>query len=242
MIRASACCVATLLLFGCKSGEEPVRGANPGVEPARYAPQPKASREPAEAPRPEEFREPVDLTEAEDEPERDLAAELKAAVGTPLECVRDYTAVEPTTIRISVTATVRPTGVVIEPGAYGAGLSARARDCIERHLERVALPSLEKPVSETVSTIIEIDYDPPVIVESDPGTPEPRLTNVREPLPKRPDIPPSGRPIQQPTSRWISGGFDGGRPIQEPRSRKVRGPKPRPIDGYDVDENAKEWR
>jgi hypothetical protein len=94
-----------------------------------------------------------------------------------------------------------------------------------------------------VSTVIEMEYEPPVIVEAEPGVPEPRLRNVREPLPKRPEVAPSGKPISgYPTEKWISGGFDGGRPIQEPTSRKIKGPKPKPIDGYDVDENAQDWR
>jgi hypothetical protein len=159
----------------------------------------------------------------------------------PIDCVRDFVADRPTKIRASVSATVRPTGMIITPTVYGSGLSAAARACLEQRVALVVLRPLDKTVSETVATVIEIDYEPPVIVESAPSTPEPVLRNVREPLPKRPEVAPSGRPIQEPTSKWISGGFDGGRPIQEPSSKKIAGPKPRPIDGYDVDENAQDW-
>lgn len=241
MNRLSAWCLAAFMVVGCESGEEPRRGAQP-YPPVRHE---TTVRQPSTAinpPRPEPRVEvPTLQTVRQKEPERNLGDELKQALGMPLDCVRDFVADRPTKIRASVSATVRPTGMVITPSVYGSGLSAAARACLEQRVSLVVLRPLDKTVSETVATVIEIDYEPPVIVESAPATPEPVLRNVREPLPKRPEVAPSGRPIQDPTSRWISGGFDGGRPIQEPKSKKIAGPKPRPIDGYDVDENAQDW-
>lgn len=244
MIRASAWCVVALLALGCESGEEPTRGANPGLELILYEAKEKPPREPADAPRPDPPADVPDLLgEGEEKKEeRDLEEELKARLGVPVDCIRDFTAPRPTTIRVSIAATVRPTGMVISPSVYGTGLSMAARQCIQRRVETVVLPALEEPVSQRVSTIIDIDYSPQVVVEAESATPEPRLRNVKEPLPKRPEVAPSGKPIQEPTSKPISGGFDGGRPIQEPTSKKIKGPKPRPIDGYDIDENAQEWR
>jgi hypothetical protein len=244
MIRAVAWCLVAALMAGCESGEEPVRGANRGLQPLVYQPQPRPEREPVDAPRPERDVDLPELVErtAKEERKRDLSAELRAAVGVPIDCIRDFTYPRPTKVRVSVTATVRPTGMVITPAAYGTGLSAAARDCIERRVENVVLKPLDEQVSERVSTIVEIDYTPEVIVESEPGVPEPRLRNVKEPLPKRPEVAPSGTPIQKPTSKWISGGFDGGLPIEGPKPKKIEGPKPRPIDGYEVDQNAQEWR
>jgi hypothetical protein len=243
MMRASICCAMAVLVLGCETGEEPVRGARRGLDPVSYPPAERAPREPAEAPRPDSF--PIDLgdlpAETVQEAERDLSSELRAAIGTPSECLVDFTASAPTKLRISVQATVRPTGMVITPSAYASGLSKAARQCIESRVSAVVLPALDEPLSQSVSTIVEIDYEPPVIVEAEPGVPEPRLKNVKEPLPKRPEVPPSGTPIQKPTSKWISGGFDGGRPIDESTSKKITGPKPRPIDGYEVDENAQQW-
>lgn len=243
MMRASVWCAVAMLVLGCESGEEPLRGAKSGLEPILPPSAKETPRQPVDAPRPEAFapdvEEPQD--EATEEEERDLAAELKAAIGTPTECLTDFSVSSPTKLRISVSATVRPTGMVITPSAYATGISTRARQCIERRVGTVVLPALEEPVSQAVSTIVEVDYQPPVIVEADPGVPEPRLKNVREPLPKRPEVAPSGRAIQEPTSTWITGGFDGGRPIEGGKAKKIKGPKPRPIDGYDVDENAQEW-
>lgn len=232
-----------MLLLGCESGEQPVRGAKKGLEPIFPATATETPPPPVDAPRPEAFAPDVEDVpeEVTEEKERDLAAELKSAIGTPTDCLTDFSVARPTKLRISVTATVRPTGMVITPSAYATGISTRARQCIERRAGTVVLPALEEPVSQTVSTIIEVDYEPPVIVEADPGVPEPRLKNVREPLPKRPEVAPSGRPIQRPTSTLITGGFDGGRPPEGGKAKQIKGPKPRPIDGYDVDENAQEW-
>ena len=94
--------------------------------------------------------------------------------------------------------------------------------------------------SKTASTVIEINYEPAVIIESDPGVPEPKLKNVVEPLPKRPEVAPSGKPIQAPTSKPIEGGTP--KDPTGPKGVPIKGPKPRPIDGYEVDENAQEWR
>ena len=193
---------------------------------------------------PPERREPEPVVEdAEPKgPVRDLGAELKAALGVPSDCVRDYDAPRPTKIRISVSGIVRPTGMIIEPAVYGSGLSNAARKCIEQRVSTIVLIPLDDQTSRPASTVIEIDYQPSVIVKSDSTVPEPELRNVREPLPKRPEVAPSGTPITDPPSKLISGGFEGGRPIQEPKSKKITGPKPRPIDGYTVDENAQEWR
>ncbi len=230
-----------MLVLACQSGEEPIRGARKGVEPTSvYQPRPAPSEELIETPTPE----PRDLQlivvgTTEEEAERDLGAELRAAAGTPTDCVRDFVASSPTTIRISVSAIVRPTGMIIEPSAYGTGLSAAALSCIKERVGNVVLKPLDQSVSETISTVIEINYEPAVVLESDPGVPEPQLKNVVQALPKRPQVAPSGVPIQKPTSKPIEGGTE--KTIEGPKPKKVIGPKPRPIDGYEVDENAQEW-
>jgi len=242
MIRAWATCVAAILALGCQSGEEPVRGAQSDFPPppVREAP-PEPPKEFIEAPTPPPPAPEVAMVETiEEEAERDLGAELKAALGTPSGCVRDFAAASPTTLRISVGGIVRPTGMIIEPTAYGTGLSAAALGCIRQRIGTVVLKPLDDTVSSKVATVIEIKYEPPVVIESDPGVPEPHLRNVREPLPKRPDIPPSGTPIQEPTSKPIQGGH--AKEPTGPEGVPITGPKPRAIDGYEVDENAQEWR
>jgi len=200
-------------------------------------------RAPAEVPLPEPREAQVDATASKKkEPERDLAAELKAAVGTPIDCVRDFESSSPTTIRISVSAIIRLTGMIIEPSVYGAGLSESARKCIEDRVRNVVLQPFDDAVSKTVSTVIEINYRPPVIVEVDPRVPEPNLPDVVHPLPKKESLPRGqGTPIEKTPYRPISGGAET-EPIQPQRDqRRIKGPKPRAIDGYEVDENAQDW-
>lgn len=242
MIRVFSMCAAACLIIGCTSGEKPKRGVNRGVASSiTYQPAPKASNEPIEVPLPEPREAQKALTTtSEQEPKRDLGAELKAALGSPNECIRDFVANSPTTIRISVSGIVRPTGMIIDPTAYGSGLSAAALDCIRERVSRVSLNPLEDAtVSETASTVLEVHYEPPVIVEAEPGVPVPNLPDVRHPLPKRPHLPPSGIPIEDPYRGWLAGGNV--KHVEGPKPEKIRGPKPRAIDGYEVDENAQEW-
>lgn len=235
-------CVGVLWLVGCQSGEEPIRGANQGVEPARqYQPAPPPQAAPAGNLNPEPVEPPVIIERREQPPQRDLSSELKAAVGVPIDCVRDFEASRATTIRIGIQATVRPTGMVIDPSAYGAGLSRSQLKCIEDRVGLVVLQPLEETNSEAVSTVIEINYEPPVLVESQAGTPKPRLPGVVEPLPKKPTLAPSGVPIEITEGKPIEGGQSTERPIQGPPGKKITGPKPVPIEGYDVDENSQNW-
>jgi hypothetical protein len=243
MIRVWAVAVASVLLLGCQEAEEPPRGSRVGFGPAVVSTESAPMEPPQPVPRfpPDPPVHEVAAVEAtEKEEERDLGAELRAALGTPSDCVSDFIASKATTIRVNVSGIVRPTGMIIEPAAYGAGLSSTALDCIRQRVGTVVLDPLDDTVSSTASTVIEIAYEPPVIIESDPGVPEPKLKNVKHPLPKRPDIPPSGKPIQGGTDRPIEGGTASD--PNGPQGVPITGPKPRAIDGYEVDENAQEWR
>lgn len=247
MTRAWAVCAASMLVFGCQSGEVPVRGASQSIvrPPVSGAP-PVPAQPPNDMPSPLENVQMPAGNAAKGTVGRDLGNELKVALGLPTDCVRDFNSSGDTTIRISVSAIVRPTGMCIEPKAYGSGLSSAALKCIEGRVGTVVLRPLEGTTkSKAASTVIEIDYEAPVIVEADPGTPEPELKNVVEPMPKLPHVRliEEGGPgirIEDPFRGWLEGGNvkhpDG------PKLKKVSGPKPRPIDGYEVDENAQEWR
>ena len=242
MIRVWATSVAAVLVLGCQSGEEPARGAEVDFPPPPVrVPSPEPPKEPVVPPTPRPAAPQfIGVETREEEPERDLGAELQVALGTPTDCVRDFSSASATTIRISVGGIVRPTGMIIEPTAYGSGLSAAALGCIRQRVGTVVLKPLDDTVSSRVATVIDIKYEPPVVVESDPGVPEPQLRNVKEALPKRPDIPPSGKPIEGGTDRPIHGGT--AKDPNGPQGVPISGPKPRAIDGYEVDENAQEWR
>ena len=247
MIRAWAVCAAASLLLGCQSGEDPVRGASQRVDRTPISPVPFVSPQPPrDMPSPPESVPMPPGSEGNGTVERDLGNELKVAMGLPTDCVRDFTSSRDTSIRIRVSAIVRPTGMCIEPKAYGSGLSRAALDCIEERVGTVVLRPLEGSTqSKAASTVIEIDYGAPVIVEADPGTPEPKLENVVESMAKRPAIPlieqgGRGIPIEDPFRGWLEGGNV--KHPEGPKLKKVTGPKPRAIDGYEVDENAQEWR
>jgi len=245
MRRAWTIAALVTLSSGCQSGEEPVRGAHRGVNPPlTYQAHAKRPEPRVEIPEPEP-RQPqtVVVRTLQETAERDLGAELRAALGTPIDCLRDFDAPNPTTIRINVSAIVRPTGVCIDPSAYGAGVSTAALDCIKRRIGALALRPLEdSAVSETASAVIEIQYEPPVIIETAPGTPEPELKNVRDPLPTPESLPLSGTPIQESPGNPPKGGEANQRDIDDPEPRYPRGPKPRTTDGYEVDDNVEVWR
>jgi hypothetical protein len=243
MSRVWTICAAGLLALGCQSGEEPTRGARRGVEPSiAYQPASRGSDRFVDPPLPEP-REAWEIVigTTEKRGERDLGAELRASLGSPNECLRDFVAGSPTTIRISVSGIVRPTGMIIEPTAYGEGVSKSALDCIRERVGLVVLAPLEDTTaSKSASTVFEVNYEPPVVVEVDTGVQAPDLKNVRHPLPKKPDLPRNeGIPIDDPFGGWLEGGSV--RKIEGPKPRRIAGPKPRAIDGYKVDENAQDW-
>jgi hypothetical protein len=116
MTRLVVCCVLGLAVFGCKSREEPAAPSNvvealppDTVEVEAQLPASDTATEPEEA----VAAEPTEAVEAAPvEPARDLAAELRAAIGSPADCVRDYRPSSATLIRINISAVVRPTGMV----------------------------------------------------------------------------------------------------------------------------------
>lgn len=182
-------------------------------------PEAQAAAEPAAAARPEPAQ-----------PARDLGAELSAAVGSPADCIQDYRPAAARTIRIDISAVVRPTGMIIEPSVSAAGLSVRDRDCVARRVGNVALTPLGGERSEKVSTYVEVQYQPPAVEEADVGAPDPKLKDVVKSLPKKTPIAPSGVPIEGGNADPIEG--PSGVPIEGPKGVPIEGPKPKPIDGY----------
>lgn len=231
--------VSSLLLFvfACKGREQPAEPQEPSkvveVPPpdtAEAAVQPKDTETElvAEEPIAAEPAKAVDPDPVQ--PARDLASELRAAIGSPADCLRDYRPASATTIRVSVRAVVRPTGMVIETSASGGGLSANDLRCVEERAGDVTLSPLSGAASERVTAVVNIDYQPPRVEEYDVGVPTPKLENVVQPLPKKKPIPPSGKPIEGPAPDRIDG--PRGVPIDGPKGVPIEGPKPKPIEGY----------
>jgi hypothetical protein len=242
-----------LLVLGCKNRQDPDETTTevavpPPVHVDQRPPAPAVPEEPVfgEEPAGEPTEEPEEETQVAEEPSenlakppRDLAGELRAAVGSPVDCLQDYQPSTSTIVRVSISAIVRPSGLIIEPSASGRGLSVNDRRCIEQRVGDVVLAPLDAQTSQPISTYIELSYQRPAVEEYDVGGPPPKLKEVVEPLPKKQTIRPSGVPIEKAPSDRPSG--PQGIPISGPKGVPVEGPKPRPIDGYEVDEDAERW-
>ena len=244
--------MSVLLLCGC--GNRTERGEQSTPAAARPLPADQAPVEPEEpgatqdrSPVPEATQDPAEDPEATDrlaeglaQPPRDLAAELQAAVGSPLDCLQDYQPGAGTVIRVGISAIVRPSGLIIEPSASGRGLSANDRRCIEQRVGDVVLRALDTQTSQPVSTYIDLNYQPPAVAEDDVGVPTPKLKDVVEPLPKKETIPPSGIPIDKAPSDPIDKAPSD--PIDGPRGIPIEGPRPKPIDGYEeIQPESERW-
>ncbi len=238
LLGSCASILFVLSVLGCKGREAPMQPSNP-VEalPPDSAEHAVQAVPPEVTPEPE--RKAAAAETARTDAPRDLGNELRAAVGSPADCLRDYQPSTPKTIRVNISAIVRPTGMIIEPSASGLGLSVNDRRCIEERVGDVTLTPLAGEASVPVSTYVEIRYQPPEIEEADVGGPAPELKDVVEPLPKKAPIAPSGVPIEGPAADPIEG--PRGDPIEGPRGIPVEGPKPKPIEGYQVDEGAERW-
>lgn len=159
---------------------------------------------------------------------RDLAAELRAAVESPTDCLKDFRPSSARTIVVRISAVVRPTGMIIEPSASATGLSANDRRCIERRVEAVTLAPLGATSSRPVSSTIEIQYEPPEVETDLVAPPPPKPDDVVEPLPKKDPIESEGTPIQGPEGIPVQG--EKAVPIQGPSGVPIEGPKPVPIE------------
>lgn len=224
-------------LTGCSSSEEgPTRGSD-GIGrtgPPRAPAREERGRE--ELPEVEKIETPEVVQPEAEEPERDLGEELKQAVGDLTPCLSDYEATTATTIQISISAIVRPTGMVIQPSVNGPGISLKARDCIATRVSNVVLRPLdsetseEATVSERVATNIGVDFEPGVVVSDEPPS-RPKPDDVVLPMPKLPTIKPSGIPIDAVKGDPIDG--PAGVPIDGPAGVPIEGPKGIPIQQED---------
>lgn len=234
MKRVIVVAIAVAVWMGCRG--EPAQPP-PGVrgalvkEPVEPQAAPEEESSPVAVPLPPTQPGGETDPESEEPQERDLAAELQRAVGSPIACLRDYRSPVATTIRINVSAIVRPSGLVIEPTASGPGLSSMARACIERMVGNVVLQPLasetSEPVSTSVSATLTTNFEPGVVV-ADPPTPPRIPRDVVLPEPKLPTIPPSGEPIQAVPGEPIEG--PKGDPIDGPAGIPIQGPPGIPIE------------
>ena len=183
--------LTSVLTLGCKDEAKPSASddtaADTAVEDSAPAASVKTTFEDPPMPEPDPSTKPAAVEPAEAAnatmetttgvapaaPIRDLGAELRAAVGTPVECVNDFQPSSARTIRVSVRGVVRPTGMIIEPSASGGGLSRNDLRCIEERVGAVVLSPLGGQASEPVSTVIELEYTPPEVESFEVAPPPP---------------------------------------------------------------------
>lgn len=238
MTRYALTCVLFLTAVGCQGEQRPAEPADvveapptEAMDPADLpstgdkAPKPQAATQaPTQAATQAEASKP----DAPATPPRNLATELREAVGSPADCIKDYRPSSAMTIRVNISAVVRPTGMIIEPSASGRGLSTNDRRCIEHRVGAVTLEPLAGQSSKPVFTYVDIQYQPPVVETYDVAPPPPQPDDVVQPLPKKKPIAPSGVPIEGPAPDPIEG--PSGEPIQGPEGVPIEGPKPVPIE------------
>lgn len=221
-------CGFLLFATGCKDHQAPPDPAGPVVEtPPEHRAGAIDEATPPKADTTPEAAEPSDPTLAPAAPPRDLSAELRDAVGSPADCMTDYRPASATTVQVRISAVVRPTGMIIEPSASGAGLSVNDRRCIAERVGAVLLKPLAGQSSESVATYIAIQYQPPTVEEYDVAPPPPPPDDVVQALPKKKPIAPSGVPIEGPKADPIEG--PNGVPIDGPDAVPIEGPEGIPI-------------
>lgn len=228
-----SCCLV-LLASGCKD-EQPAADSTGLVEEQAEdvaAPDdlktPPAAGEAAEPSAPVEAQPSAPSAPAVAvPPPRDLASEVREALGSPSDCIEDYRPASAKTIRVSITAVVRPTGMIIEPNASAAGLSMNDVRCIEERIGAIMLAPLAGQTSEHIATSVEIDYEPPAVEAYRVASPPPESGTVVHSLPKKEPIAPSGIPIDGPEADPIEG--PDGVPIDGPDAVEISGPKGVPI-------------
>lgn len=245
MYRQLSICMFVLCVVACK-GETESPAPVPDVTQPTEAAEPVEAGEPSVA---EALAPDVDAAEArnadpgmdlgtapvaetpveprEPAPARDLAAELRDAIGSPVDCVKDYRPSTAKTIRVNIGGVVRATGVIIEPSASGTGLSQNDRRCIEERVGALVLAPLAGSTSIPVSTYVDVELTPPTVKEYDVAPPPPPAKDVVPSLPKKEPIAPSGQAIEGPAPEPIEG--PDGVPIDGPRAVPIQGPRPVPI-------------
>jgi len=175
-------------------------------------------------------------------PARDLGAELQAALGSPVDCLNDYRPSPGTVVRVSISAIVRQSGLVIEPSASGAGLSANDRRCIEQRVGDIVLAPFDAEASRPVSTSVDLVVGAGPVKEADVGLPNPKLKDVRDiEGGSFETIDESGIPIEKlPADAPVGPRGD---PIKGSEGVPIAGPKPVEIEGYPLDEKegAERW-
>jgi hypothetical protein len=124
------------------------------------------------------------LHDAHSTAERDLGAELRAALGSPAGCIRSDTMLRAGgRLDVHVTATVGPSGRVTRATAHAESLSTDERACLERRAGAVVLRGPVEGAPRAVTTTLAVTYreTPPPPPRDAPPPPIPLPPGARPP-------------------------------------------------------------
>jgi len=120
-------------------------------------------------PGPLRVTETRELPSMNEQPRRDLSAELRTALGDPSSCIPAGAANLPQHATLSVTAYVSITGMVTRATASAPGFPAQTATCMARRAESVHLRGPVPDAPRAVSASLELRALPPP--PGDAGTP-----------------------------------------------------------------------
>jgi len=172
--------VAALALTSAACGDEPGDPApqaaprGPSNEDVGTAETPETPQPTARPPEPEPYKSPFEddtpgpsapAAEAEkkkEEEERDLGAELKSALGSPVGCLTPRPADQaPDRITIAISAQLVGSGRITRATASASQLEASELDCVRRRVEAIRLRGPVDDAPRGVSTSVELELKTP---------------------------------------------------------------------------------
>lgn len=232
-LRLISCCLALAFAFttpGCGEDEDlpPPRGVEGNRVPAGEVSAPAAAVVDPFAPArqaperrlmgPTEIREATGNEEEASPEERDYAAELRVAVGSPTSCgpLGDHTT--RVTIRFSVVVTEN--GIVTRGNVSGPAMPAETLACLQGRLQRVRLAGDIEGAPRTISTSIELD--PIAAPTMEQATMEPAATPAAYGMGAQTIRGPGGRAIEAAGSQMIEATM--GQTISGPGGTTIQGP------------------
>jgi hypothetical protein len=140
-------------------------------EGAAVAPAAEAlAEQPVEQPAVEKPAEAAPAEKKKEE-ERDYSGELRAAIGSPVDCLKPRAAGPdvPTQLSIVVDATVMETGLVTRSYASSSQLDAEELKCVEQRLATLRLRAPIEAAPRSIRATIELTLQPPPQKPADAG-------------------------------------------------------------------------
>jgi hypothetical protein len=205
-MKRTARAVVIALLLGCASDEQ-TDAPNDAPRGPRQLPSETVAAQPqptAEAPRALEApaaarKDEPEEPQPEKKDERDYAAELLAAIGTPAHCVKPRTGPDvPSEIRIDVDVTVVEIGRVTRAYVSSPGLEPDELKCVEQQVAALRLAAPIDAAPRSVRTTVVLKLQPAAApdaqrADGEGTTARPADPSATQLVPAQPAAGPEGR-------------------------------------------------